>query len=298
MSGQPAFRVRRGLLFVPAVRPDRYPKALATGVDAVCIDLEDGVSFAAKDEARDKALALFAGRRPARAEVSLRINDPTTELGRRDMDALLGSGVRPDALMLPKCGGPEEVRAVAAALDGTLPGLPLIVMVETARGVAAAEAVAAAAPSVSAVFFGAIDFAADVGCEVGWDAVLHARSRVVLAAAAAGVGALDSPFMDVADRDGLAVESRRVRGLGFGGKAAIHPTQVAVIQAAFSPSAEEVSWARRIVQAYESNRGGVLLVDGKLIERPVVASAKRTLAVAEAVESGAAAASSPPTSDR
>ena len=200
--------------------------------------------------------------------------------------------------MLPKCGGPQEVRAVADALGGTLPGLPLIVMVETARGVAAAEAIAAAAPSVSAVFFGAIDFAADVGCEVGWDAVLHARSRVVLAAAAAGVGALDSPFMDVADRGGLAVESRRVRGLGFGGKAAIHPTQVAVIQAAFSPSAEEVSWARRIVEAYERNRGGVLLVDGKLIERPVVASAKRTLAVAAAVESGGAAPSSPPTSDR
>ena len=287
MPEKPAFRVRRSLLFVPAVRPDRYPKALATGADAVCIDLEDGVSFAAKDEARDKALALFAGREPVRAEVSLRINDPKTDLGQRDLEAVRQSGIRPDALMLPKCDGPGEIRNVARAL-GALSGLPLIVMVETARGVAAAEAIAAATPTVSAVFFGAIDFAADVGCEVGWDAALYARSRVVVAAAVAGVGALDSPFMDVPALDGLAAESRRTRGLGFSGKSAIHPTQVAVIQAAFSPAVEEVAWARRIVEAYDRNRGGVLLVDGKLIERPVIASARRTLAVAAAVESAGA----------
>ena len=217
MPEKPAFRVRRSLLFVPAVRPDRYPKALATGADAVCIDLEDGVSFAAKDEARNKALALFAGREPVRAEVSLRINDPKTDLGQRDLEAVRESGIRPDALMLPKCEGPEEIRGVARALGDALPDLPLIVMVETAGGVAAAEAIAAATPTVSAVFFGAIDFAADVGCEVSWDAALYARSRVVVAAAVVGAGALDSPFMDVPALDGLAAESRRTRGLGFDG---------------------------------------------------------------------------------
>ena len=278
------FRVRRSLLFVPAVRPDRYPKALATGADAVCIDLEDGVAFGAKDEAREAALELFAGRPPVRAEVSLRINDPKTDLGQRDLDAVRRSGIRPDALMLPKCGGADEIRDVAAALSSALPDLPLIVMVETARGVAAAEAIAAATPTVSAVFFGAIDYAADVGCEVAWDAVLYARSRVIVAAAVAGVSALDSPHMDVPALDALAEESRRTRSLGFGGKAAIHPTQVPVIQTAFSPSADEVAWARRIVDAYERNAGGVLLVDGKLIERPVIASAQRVLAIAAAIE--------------
>ena len=278
------FRVRRSLLFVPAVRPDRYPKALATGADAVCIDLEDGVAFGAKDEARDRALALFDGRAPVRAEVSLRINDPKTELGRRDLDAVRRSGIRPDALMLPKCDGPEEIREVGAALSGELPDLPLIVMVETARGVASAEAIASATPNVASVFFGAIDFAADVGCEVAWDAALYARSRVVVAAAVAGISALDSPFMDVPALDALAAESRRTRSLGFAGKAAIHPTQVPVIQTAFSPPADEVAWARRIVEAYERNAGGVLLVDGKLIERPVIASAQRTLKIAAAVE--------------
>ena len=280
------FRVRRSLLFVPAVRPDRYPKALATGADAVCIDLEDGVAFGAKDEARESALALFADRARTRAEVSLRINDPKTDLGQRDLEAVRRSGIRPDALMLPKCEGPDEVREVTNALRDASPTLPLIVMAETGRGVAAVDAIATATPNVAAVFFGGIDYAADVGCAVEWDAVLFARSRVVLAAAIAGASAIDSPFMDVPALDTLADECRRTQALGFVGKAAIHPTQVAVIQQAFSPADADVAWAREIVDAYERHKGGVLLVDGKLIERPVIASAKRVLALATKVRRG------------
>lgn len=278
------FRVRRSLLFVPADRPDRYPKALATGADAVCIDLEDGVSFGAKAVARDAALAFLADRAPVRAEVSLRINDPKTDLGRVDLEAVCRGRIRPDALMLPKCGGADEIRAVEQALASAVPDLPLIVMVETARGLAAAEDIASASPNVAAVFFGAIDYSADVGCAVEWDAVLYARSRVVVAAALAGVGALDSPFMNVPALDALAAECHRTRALGYGGKAAIHPTQVSVIQDAYSPGADEVAWARTIVDAYTKHEGGVLLVDGKLIERPVIAAAKRTLAIAATVE--------------
>ena len=279
----PPFRVRRSLLFVPAVRPDRYPKALATGADAVCIDLEDGVSFAAKDDAREKAIALFTDRAPVRAEVSLRINDPATELGLRDLDAIRAAGIRPDALMLPKCGGAEPIRTAAEALAESAPGVPVIAQIETARGVYAADEIAAATPDVSALFFGAVDYAADVGCRIEWDALLYARSRVVAAAAIVGVSALDTPFMDVPALDALAGESLRTRALGFTGRAAIHPTQVAVIQAAYSPDDDEVAWARRIVAAYEQQSGGVLLVDGKLIERPVIAAAQRTLAIADAV---------------
>ena len=277
------FRVRRSLLFVPAVRPDRYPKALATGADAVCIDLEDGVSFAAKDEAREQAIALFTDRAPVRAEVSLRINDPTTELGMRDLDAIRDAGIRPDGLMVPKCGGVDAIRVAADALAQTAPNLPIIAQIETAQGVAAAETIGAATPDVAVLFFGAVDYAADVGCRIEWDAILYARSRVVAAAAIAGVTALDTPFMDVPALATLADESRRTRRLGFTGKAAIHPTQVAVIQAAYSPGTDEVAWARRIVAAYESQSGGVLLVDGKLIERPVITAAQRTLAIADAV---------------
>ena len=148
---------------------------------------------------------------------------------------------------------------------------------------AAAEAIAVATPDVSAIFFGAVDYSADVGCAIEWDALLYARSRVVAAAAMAGVSALDTPCMDVPALDALADESRRTRRLGFTGKAAIHPTQVAVIQAAYSPGADEVAWARRIIAAYEQQSGGVLLVDGKLIERPVITAALRTLSIADAV---------------
>ena len=188
-----AERIRRSLLFVPAVRPDRFPKALATGADAVCIDLEDGVAPAAKGTARAQALALLAGRGPGSAEVSLRINDAKTELGRADLAALVASATRPDALMLPKVAGAGEVRAVGAALARGGGALPLIVQIETAAGLLAAAEIAQASPDVSAVLFGAIDLSADLGCAVEWEALLYARSRVVLAAGAAGVGTLDSP---------------------------------------------------------------------------------------------------------
>ena len=279
-----AERLRRSLLFVPAVRPDRFPKALATGADAVCIDLEDGVAPDAKETARGQALALLAGRSPGGAEVSLRINDAKTELGRTDLAELIASGGRSDALMLPKVAGADEVQAVDAALAQGGGALPLIAQIETAAGLLAAAGIATASPNVAAVFFGAIDLSADLGCAVEWEALLHARSRVVLAAGAAGVSALDSPFMDVPALDALADETRRVRRLGFVGKAAIHPTQVPVIQAAFAPAAAEVAWARKVVAAYERQQGGVLLVDGQLIERPVVRSARRTLRIAERLD--------------
>ena len=279
-----SFRTRRSLLFVPAARPDRYPKALATGADAVCIDLEDGVSFADKDQARSAAIDLFLTRVDTRAEVSLRINDPKTALGQRDIEAVCAAEVSPDAVMLPKCDSPEEVRDVSQALSSISPTLPLIIMAETARGVAEAEAIATASPNVSAMFFGAIDYAADIGCAVEWDAVLFARSRVVLAAAIANVSPIDSPFMNVSALDELADECSRTQALGFVGKAAIHPTQVSIIQQAFTPATAEVAWAKRIIEAYETNNGGVLLVDGKLIERPVIASAKKILALVSTVE--------------
>ena len=276
-------RVRRSVLFVPAIRPDRFVKAVATGADAVCLDLEDGVAFGQKDEARDTAMALLAERPPCRAEVILRVNEPASALGDRDLAAILAAGVRPDALMVPKVGEPDTIRALERRLAPALDGLPLVVQIETARGLAAAEAIATASPNVAVLFFGAVDLSAELGCAIEWDALLYARSRVVAAAALAGVDAMDTPFMDVSATALLGDEARAVRRLGFVGKAAIHPTQVPVIQAAFSPAPDEVAWAGRIVEAYKANKGGVLLVDGKLIERPVIASAQRILAVAAAV---------------
>jgi (S)-citramalyl-CoA lyase len=271
------------VLFVPAVRPDRFAKAVATGADAVCIDLEDGVSVEQKAEARDKALALLTERPACRTEVMLRINEPGSDLGERDLAALVGAGVSPDSLMVPKVSGPEALTSLERRLGPALAGVPLIVQIETARGLAAAETIATASPNVAVLFFGAVDLSAELGCAIEWDALLYARSKVVAAAALVGVDAMDTPFMDVSAPDQLGEEAEAVRRLGFTGKAAIHPTQVPVIQDAFSPDAAAVAWARRMVEAYEANQGGVLLVDGKLIERPVIASAQRILAIADAV---------------
>lgn len=274
------------MLFLPADRASRYAKALGSGADVVCLDLEDGVSFGNKGLARAAALDLLEQREPTRAEIVLRINDPKIPLGAQDLAALIESQARPDGLMLPKTTGAAEVRQVETMLAPRLSGLPLVLMIETARAVSAADEIAAASSNVALLFFGAVDLSAELGCAIEWDALLFARSRVIVAAAMAGVDAMDTPFLDVPNLETLADEARAVRRLGFTGKAAIHPTQVAVIQQAFSPDEAEIAWARRIVSAYENQQGGVLLVDGKLVERPVIAAARRTLAIAEAVESG------------
>ncbi len=280
----PTHRVRRSVLFVPAVRPDRLPKAVATGADAVCLDLEDGVSFEQKDDAREKAIVLLADPPSGSTEIMLRINEPGSELGERDLSAMLDAGVRPDSLMVPKVNGPDTLRALERRLGPPCEGLPLIVQIETAAGLAAIESIAMATPNVAVMFFGAVDLSAELGCSITWDALLYARSRVIAAAALVGVDAMDTPFMDVSDPKQLASEVAAVRLLGFTGKAAIHPSQVSIIQGGFSPDDEMVAWARRIVEAYETNKGGVLLVEGKLVERPVIASAQRVLAVATAVD--------------
>ena len=277
-------RVRRCVLFVPAARPERFEKAVATGVDAVCVDLEDGVAFAQKDLARDNAMSILDSRATSRTEVVLRVNELGTDLGERDLDALLGAGVRPDALMIPKVGEADTLRALDYRLGSQFSALPLVVQIETARGLANVESIATALPNVAVVFFGAVDLSAELGCEIEWEALLYARSRVVAAAALTGVDAMDTPFMDVGAPDLLKAEAQATRRLGFTGKAAIHPTQVPVIQMSYSPSHETVAWATKILEAYEANKGGVLLVDGKLVERPVVASAQRVLRAAAAVE--------------
>ena len=277
-------RVRRSVLFVPAVRPDRLLKAVATGADAVCVDLEDGVSFEQKDDAREKAIVLLAERPPGSTEMMLRINEPESELGERDLSAILDAGVRPDSLMVPKVSGPDTLRALERRLGPSFERFPLVVQIETAAGLAAVEAIAMATPNVAVMFFGAVDLSAELGCSITWDALLYARSRVVAAAALGGVDAMDTPFMDVSDPEQLASEVAAVRLLGFTGKAAIHPSQVSIIQGGFSPDDEMVAWAQRIVEAYETNKGGGLLIEGKLVERPVIASAQRVLAVAAAVD--------------
>jgi citrate lyase beta subunit len=184
-------------------------------------------------------------------------------------------------LVVPKVSRADDIRTLEAALTGTLQGVPIIPIIETAKAMVEGEAIAATSIGVSAIIFGAIDYSTDVGCATEWDALLYARSRVVLAASAADIDAVDGPFMEVERLDFLKAECRDVARLGFAGKVAIHPTQVDIIHECFTPTPETVARALRVIAAYEAGGSGPLLVDGTLIERPVIERAKRTLHIAQ-----------------
>jgi (S)-citramalyl-CoA lyase len=274
----------RSLLFVPANRPDRTPKALATVASLICIDLEDAVAGGpAKDEARRLALEQIAGMQSPEsqlARVVLRINSLKTPEGLRDILAVREFGGILPPLVIPKVDSPEEL----SILDPLLarPGEPkvrFLPMIESARGLEAAAAIASALPRerLLGLFLGGVDLSTDLGCALEWEPLLYARSRVVHAARSAGLGAIDAPALDTLDPASLEDESRRVARLGFMGKAVIHPRQLEAVHRAFAAQDEELERAQAVVEAYERTGGGVSLLDGKLIERPVYEAAKRLL---------------------
>lgn len=264
------------MLFFPGTRPELLPKGVATGVRLVCADLEDAVAPDDKPVARDAVIELLASTdRPP--ELAVRINHPRTPDGVEDLRALARLGGHPSLIvMVPKVAGPRDVEKVAAALDTEGAATRLFPVIETARGLQAVESIAEA-EGVTGLLFGALDLSTELGCELAWDSLLHARSRCVLAARLAGIELLDSPYFDVEDAQGLAEEARRARRLGFTGKAAIHPSQVDVIHDVFRPTEEELDRARRVVAASDDASAGVFLLDGVMVDRPVVEAARRLL---------------------
>ncbi|QWC19974.1 CoA ester lyase [Halorubrum sp. 2020YC2] len=283
---------RRSLLFSPGDSPDLMRKAPGAGADVICFDLEDAVAPARKDEARAAVREVLSD--PAfdpDAEVCVRL---TVESPAADLDGVLGgdaggeSGaesetddVRLDAVMLPKVEAPGRV-ADAAALCAERGRDPAVfALVETAAGVLSAQSIAAADPT-DALAFGAEDLAADVGAtrtDEGTE-VLYAREHVVLAASAADVDALDTVYTDFSDDAGLREDAAFARRLGYDGKLAIHPAQVAPITEAFTPDPADVEWAETVLDARgEAEREGraVFEVDGEMIDAPLIAQAERIL---------------------
>lgn len=276
---------RRSLNFMPGRRPDMYPKALASGADIVCIDLEDGILPEHKDEAREKTLELMATVEPGNgAETVVRINSPRTHHGLADVLAILESDRPPSRLMLPKVSDPEEIRILEELLSGSHAHVRFQAIIETNRGLAACLEIAQASNRIDALLFGGVDMAAELRVEPTWTALLHARSRLVHAAALASLDLLDVPFMDLEDEDGLIEAVSSAKDLGFTGKAAIHPKQIPHINRIFSPTAEDVAQAHRVIQAFEEGDGGLVVVDGKLVEIPVLKSYQRIIAIAERLE--------------
>nr|WP_163752234.1 CoA ester lyase [Mycolicibacterium helvum] len=257
----------RSVLFVPGDRPDRFGKAVASGADLVVVDLEDAVGIEDKLAAR-AAVDQFLG---TGVPVAVRINGSATEWFDGDVETV---SRRQCAVMVPKAHSVSELEGIADRLS---PGTPLIALIETAAGVHAAPAICAV-EAVARAAFGSVDLGAEVGVDPALhEPLLYARSALVLASAAAGRPApLDGVTTDLSSAGPLSADVDHAVRLGFGGKLCIHPGQIAVVNERFSPSPAELEWAHRVTA--EASGGKVCVVDGKMVDKPVLDRAARILA--------------------
>jgi (S)-citramalyl-CoA lyase len=275
-------RPRRSLLFVPGLRPDRFAKALDSGADIVCVDMEDAVARSRKDEGRALTLPLFRDKSHPHVEKMVRINALSTPDGLKDLTAIIELETPPPAIMIPKIRSAEEVQLIDSLLSsGPSRQIRFCVIVETNQGLERAMDIAKSSSRIDTLILGAVDMSADLRCEKSWEPLLYTRSRLVHAAAAAGIDLLDVPFLNLEDAEGLRQEAVACARLGFTGKASIHPNQIAIIHAAFTPDAKAVEKAHKVCAAFEQDSTGLVVVDGELIELPVVRSMYRVLAIAE-----------------
>jgi citrate lyase subunit beta / citryl-CoA lyase len=281
-------RPRRSVLFMPASNARAMDKARELDADVVIFDLEDAVAPDAKAEARRLAVAALAAGGYGRRERLVRVNALATPWGADDLAALATAGA--DALLLPKVESTADAQAVLAALAaaGAPAALPIWCMLETPRGVLAADAIAGADPRVGALVMGTSDLTKDLHARhtPGREPLLTSLGLCVLAARAHGLTALDGVHLDLADDAGFEAACRQARDLGFDGKTLVHPKQLAAANAIFAPSPDEVEWSRRVIAAHaEAERAGrgVVLLDGRLIENLHVEEARRIRALADAI---------------
>jgi len=268
----------RSLLFVPGDRPERFPKAAASGADALIFDLEDSVAPEKKPEARAAVAAWLSGERQLPCFV--RVNPLDGDQMRADLEAVLGA--EPDGIVLPKAEGAASVKALVAT-GVRVPILPIAT--ETPAAVFALGSYAEVSGHLAGLTWGAEDLPAAIGAATSRNAngsytapYEMVRGLTLFGAHAAGVAAIETVYPDIADTEGLAAYVARGRRDGFTGMMAIHPAQVAAINAGFTPSEAEIAHARAVVQAFADNPGaGVLKLDGKMIDRPHLKQARALL---------------------
>ena len=285
----------RSLLFVPGNKSRMLTKARTLAADAIILDLEDGVPPDEKDRARGLVCQALADG-AYDSEVVLRVNALPTGLTETDLEMALVAGVA--AICLPKAETVDDVERVSswvATLEGKRSmvsgSVKLLLMIESALGIVSAYELALASPRIIALCLGGEDLSNDLGAirtKEGQE-LSYARARLVVAARAAGVRAIDTVYTDLADPGGLAAETRFSRQLGYSGKLLIHPNQIGPVHHAFAPSEEEVAHARRILEAFEDARArgeGVVALDNKMIDAPVAARAREVLMLAQVEDGG------------
>jgi len=271
---------RRCLLFVPGARAERFEKALASGADLVCIDLEDAVGPDDKVSAREATLDFIVSAQRGNAELGLRVNGITSELGLADLKRIVERGARPDFVMLPKTENADEILLAEKILAGTSIGL--IALLESPRAIFSARKISAASKRVQALMFGGYDYAVAARVKPGERGWLWARANLAAAAAEAEIGAIDVPSLEINQLADVAAETASVIALGFTGKAAIHPSQVTPIQNEFLPTEAEHRHASRVIDAVTHATSAAIQLDGKMIDRPIELAARRVMELAKA----------------
>ena len=276
---------RRSFIFTPGLKPEMYPKALKSGTDMVCIELEDGIAPQDKEIARNLALKLFQEKQENDGvERILRINCLREKFGIDDIQAILETDSPPPALMIPKVITPEEIVLLDNLLSEKGHKCRLHVIIETNEALENAYKIAKCSKRIDALFFGGIDMSAELRCENKWEPLLYARSRIVHAAASAGIDAIDVPYLDLEDMEGMKKEALKAKELGFSGKGSIHPKQIPLLNEVFTPSEAVIQKAQRIVSVFEKANTGLVVIDGKLIEKPVLREMYRILSIAEKIK--------------
>ena len=264
-------------LVTPGSSPGRFEASINAGADVALLDLEDSVPWAGKGAARAAVLAFLAqpigpGKRPP-AALGLRVNSLGTQHGLRDLLELVEAGRSPAVLVVPKVEAARDIELVAQILGAA--GVPCRIwaLIETPRAVNELSSILRAR-DLAGVLFGAADYAAAAGCRLTSRALSYPRAALAAGAAAAGLPAVDSPFFDLRDSEGLRRETEDAVEFGFVGKVAVHPRQLPVIRSVFQPSLRDLETARAVVRAAAVADGAVTSVDGRMVGPPMVAAAR------------------------
>lgn len=284
MENKKEIQSRRSFIFTPGLKPEMYPKALKSGTDMVCIELEDGIAPQDKEIARNLALKLFQEKQENDGvERILRINSLREKFGIEDVQAILSTKNPPPALMIPKVKKPDEIVLLDNLLSEKGHHCRIHVIIETNEGLENAYQIANCSNRIDALFFGGVDMSAELRCENKWEPLLYARSRIVHAAASAGIDAIDVPYLDLEDIEGMRKEAILAKELGFSGKGSIHPKQIPILNDVFTPSELSIKKAQKIVSVFEKANTGLVVIDGKLIEKPVLREMYRILSIAKKI---------------
>jgi len=272
-----ASRARRSLLFTPANRPEMFARALSSNADMVCIDLEDSVAPNEKSAARDVALKFMASEWGTGQERVIRINSPRTRAGLDDVVAILNANLASGIILIPKVETADELKWIGSLLEEADSGLELAALIESPIGFERSFDILNSVADLEFTMFGGADLAAELGTDIATAPLAYGRARLLYASKSAGIDVLDMPCLDFRSEDTLNREAKDAKTLGFTGKAVIHPSNIKKINDTFTPTLVEVDHAKKAIEAFYGHSAGVAIVDGRIVERPVIRRLERIL---------------------